>query len=54
LHSDGDAVLSLVAEKDGGVVGHALFSRMIAPFRALGLAPVAVLATHRRLGLAAA
>ena len=40
LRRAGDAVLSLVAV-DGGVVGHVMFSRMKAPFRALGLAPVA-------------
>jgi putative acetyltransferase len=47
LRSDGDAVLSLLAEEGGAVIGHALFSRMAAPFRALGLAPVAVLPAHR-------
>jgi putative acetyltransferase len=51
LRKDGDAVLSLVAD-DGGVVGHVMFSRMKAPFRALGLAPVAVLADWRRQGVA--
>jgi putative acetyltransferase len=53
LRDDGDAVLSLLAHADGTVTGHALFSRMSAPFRALGLAPVAVLPTHRRQGVAA-
>jgi putative acetyltransferase len=43
LRDDGDAVLSLVAHEGVDVVGHVLFSRMTAPFRALGLAPVAVL-----------
>ena len=42
LRGDGDLVLSLVAEAEGGILGHALLSRMAAPFRALGLAPVAV------------
>ena len=42
LRRDGDCVLSLVAEAEGEVVGHILFSAMAAPFRALGLAPVAV------------
>ena len=51
LRKDGDAVLSLIAV-DGGVVGHVMFSRMKAPFRALGLAPVAVLADWRRQGVA--
>jgi putative acetyltransferase len=53
LETDGDAVISLVAEEGGEVIGHVLFSRMDAPFRALGLAPVAVLVTHRRQGIAA-
>jgi putative acetyltransferase len=42
LRTDGDVVLSLVAQAEDGVIGHVLFSRMSAPFRALGLAPVAV------------
>ena len=51
LRCAGDEVLSLVAV-DGGIVGHVMFSRMKAPFRALGLAPVAVLADWRRQGVA--
>ncbi len=51
LRKDGDAVLSLVAV-NSGVVGHVMFSRMKAPFEALGLAPVAVLADWRRRGVA--
>jgi putative acetyltransferase len=42
LHADGDAVIALVAEEEGRIVGHVLFSRMAAPFRALGLGPVSV------------
>jgi putative acetyltransferase len=53
LRDDGDAVLSLVAQEGITVVGHVLFSRMTAPFRALGLAPVAVLPACRRRGIAA-
>jgi putative acetyltransferase len=53
LRRDGDVVLSLVAEEGGVVTGHVLFSRMTAPFRALGLAPVAVLPDYRRRGIAA-
>jgi putative acetyltransferase len=41
LHRDGDAVIALVAEAEGRVVGQVMFSRMGAPFRALALAPVA-------------
>lgn len=52
LRADGDLVLSLVAEAPGGLVGHAALSRMRAPFRALGLGPVAVQEGHRRGGVA--
>jgi putative acetyltransferase len=53
LRADGDSVCSLVADDDGAIVGHVLFSRMTAPFRALGLAPVAVLPRAQRNGIAA-
>lgn len=53
LRDDGDAVLSLVAVEGDTVVGHAMFSKMTAPFPALGLAPVAVHANWRRRGIAA-
>lgn len=53
LRADGDVVLSLLAEVDGVVVGHILFSRMVSPRKALGLAPVAVLSAFRRQGCAA-
>ncbi len=53
LRADGDGVYSLVACEGDDVVGHVLFSRMTAPFRALGLAPVATSASHRRQGIAA-
>lgn len=47
IDADGDALVSLVAERDGAVVGHVLFSRMDVagdgqPLAAAGLAPVAV------------
>jgi putative acetyltransferase len=51
LRSDGDAVLSLVAVDGGEIIGYALFSRMIAPFRALGLGPVAVRPHQQRTGI---
>ncbi len=53
LRATGDAEISLVAEDEGQVVGHVMFSRMNAPFKALGLAPVAVQAEQRRRGIAA-
>jgi putative acetyltransferase len=51
LRADGDSVISLVADEDGAVVGHVLFSRMQAPFRALGLAPVSVAPDRQRSGI---
>ena len=53
LRQDGDSVISLVALEDEHIAGHVLFSRMAEPARALGLAPVAVLPTFRRRGIAA-
>jgi putative acetyltransferase len=53
LRADDDVVYSLVACEGDDVVGHVLFSRMTAPFRALGLAPVATSASHQRQGIAA-
>src|SRR3546814_11331876 len=47
IEADGDALVSLVAERDGRIVGHVLFSRMDveadgARIAAAGLAPVSV------------
>ncbi|MFU0504240.1 GNAT family N-acetyltransferase [Pseudaminobacter sp. NGMCC 1.201702] len=47
LVADGDTVLELVAERDGSIVGHVLFSRLgieagDARFEAVALAPLAV------------
>ena len=52
LRSDGDAVFSLVATHGERIIGHVMFSRMGEPAESLGLAPVAVLASHRRHGVA--
>lgn len=54
LHADGDVAISLIAEAGGVVCGTVIFSPMSAPFRALGLAPVAVLPGHQRQGIGAA
>lgn len=55
LRADGALALSLVARDDAGeILGHVAFSPMTAPFRALGLAPVAVAAGARCAGVAAA
>jgi putative acetyltransferase len=53
LGVDGDVVFSLIAVHDERIVGHAVFSRMRTPPQTLGLGPVAVLAAHRRQGIAA-
>lgn len=53
LREADDVVISLVAGDEGIIVGHVLFSRMTGPFRALGLAPVAVAEGWRRQGVAA-
>lgn len=54
LRADGDCVFSLVAEEGGSIVGHVLLSKMGAPFRALALAPVAVIPTRQRRGIGSA
>ena len=54
LREDGDVVYWLVAVEATRVIGHALFSRLRAPTKALALAPVAVSASRRRQGVAAA
>lgn len=56
LRKQGHALLSLVAEIDGDIVGHIVFSRMWveAPggrVSAVALAPVAVLPDHQRTGV---
>lgn len=51
LRAAGDAVFSLVAVQDEVIAGHAMFSRMAAPFPALALGPVAVLPEYRRKGI---
>jgi len=51
LRADGDSIISLVAVDDGNVVGHVLFSKMSAPFRALALAPVSVSTERQNAGI---
>lgn len=59
LEADGDVVTSLVAEFDGQIVGHVLFSRMRvegdgALLSAAGLAPVSVVPDRQGQGIGAA
>jgi putative acetyltransferase len=54
LRADGDLRLSLVGVETDEIVGHLAFSVMQAPFRALGLAPVAVSPERQRTGIGAA
>jgi putative acetyltransferase len=51
LRADGSSIISLVAVIANEIAGHVMFSRMTAPFRALGLAPVAVLPGRQRKGI---
>ncbi|MCO6455519.1 MAG: N-acetyltransferase [Pirellulaceae bacterium] len=56
LRDGGFAQVSLVAEVDGEIVGHILFSRVaiitkVGPVDALSLAPMAVLPSHQRQGI---
>lgn len=59
LHTGGDALVSLVAEEQGHIIGHVMFSRMTVEadgqsLRAAGLAPVAVLPDRWGKGVGAA
>lgn len=59
LRRSGDVVLSLVAERDGDVRGHILFSRLFVrdgdkAFRAVALAPLAVDRDHQGEGIGSA
>ena len=54
LRADGEVVISLVAVLEDVVVGHALLSRLDAPFRALALAPLSVAPGHQREGIGGA
>ena len=57
LRSDGDVVLSLMAEDIGVVIGYVAFSRLTVedgetPFRAVALAPLAVYPEYQQQGIA--
>ena len=56
LRAEGAVLLSLVAELDGQIAGHILFSRMTVetpqgPVAAVALAPMAILPDHQRCGI---
>ncbi|MBR1276517.1 GNAT family N-acetyltransferase [Bradyrhizobium sp. AUGA SZCCT0283] len=51
LRDAGDSVFSLVAVEGETVIGHAIFSRLQAPFPALALGPVAVWPERQRSGV---
>jgi putative acetyltransferase len=51
LRDGGYAEIGLTATEEERVIGYLLLSRMSAPMKALGLAPLAVAADKRRLGI---
>ena len=51
LRAAGDSFFSLIAVEGETVTGHAMFSRLQAPFPALALGPVAVLPDRQRMGV---
>jgi putative acetyltransferase len=52
LRAEGSAVIELVAEWEGTIIGYVMLSRMTTPRGALGLGPVATAANARRQGVA--
>lgn len=52
LRADRDLLYSLVVVEHARIVGHIAFSPMAAPFRALGLGPIAVTPDRQRRGFA--
>lgn len=51
LRDSGDSIISLVAEEQGAIVGHILFSKLQAPGQCLALAPVSVAPGHQKQGV---
>ena len=54
LRAAGDVVLSLVAEENREVLGHVLFSRLLAPAGCLAMAPVSVRPDRQKSGIGSA
>ncbi len=51
LRASGDGVIELVADDDGDIAGHILFSRLGTPDRCIALAPVSVVPTRQYQGI---
>ena len=51
LRKIGDAVISLVAERDGEIIGHNLFSKLQTPDRCVALAPVSAEPSQQNQGV---
>lgn len=51
LRNSGDSIISLVAEEQGAIVGHILFSKLQTPSQCLALAPVSVAPGHQKQGV---
>lgn len=51
LRADGDSVISLVAVDHASIIGHVMLSKMTAPFKALGLAPLSVRPDRQMSGI---
>ena len=54
LRETDDVAIALVAERQGRILGHVLFSRLEAPMRALALAPVGVRPECQNQGIGSA
>jgi len=54
LRQSGDAVISLVAEAGGQIVGQVLYSKLLAPDHCIALAPVSVLPDRQNQGIGSA
>lgn len=54
LRDAGEVAISLVAEQEGKIVGHILFSKLKAPMRTLSLAPIGILPDYQKQGIGSA
>ena len=51
LRESGDMVISLVAEDEGEIIGHVLFSKLQAPDKCIALAPLSVKPSRQNQGI---